>query len=254
MASSHNPSDVPAPLANAPEVITDTAAALTVDVLADLVGAELKQPVDAIQGIIDAYAKTGEFSAEQAQEILNALHLVRVLAQRSRQIGRVLGGHAEPPQQVVRMDELAHEVLRQHDLVFDQFNISVRSIIKPTKVIADAGLIEELLHSVVGWAIHSGTVVSFLVQSMGKPEHPVLAATVRHQWDADGLSSSRASDNGLGWQVIRQLAERMELTATRERTKDGYILTLDFPPLPDIDALLQLEGSTPQKPWWEDAQ
>lgn len=251
MVSSNNPSGAAATVAPAPEIIPDTAAILSVDALADLVGAELKQPVDAMQAVIDAYAKSRELNVEQAQELLNALHVVRVVAQRTRQVGRAMGGNATQAPQVVRMDELAHEVLRQYEPVFEQFNINVRATIKPTKVVADPGLVEELLNSVVGWAVDGGAVVSFLVKPVGNPEHPVLAATVRHHWGADGVQSVRAGDNTLGWQVISQLTRSMGLTATRTNMKDGYVLSIDFPELPDLETIRELEG-TPPAPWWQE--
>ena len=232
--------------------VATVAPKISAQMLAELVGTELLAPVATMQGIVNAFAQSRELSLEQAQELNNTIHTVRALAERSRQIGSLITGRTGLTSRLVNLDEVVHGVVDDYSATFDELGLSVRTTIKPARVVGDPALTRELVKSVIEWAMDNGRVVSFMTQPTGVPEHSVLAATIRHQSNADGTQSSRPLQDSLSWQVVSQCAHLMGVPVNRAEAKGGYVLVVDFPAVPDSSEVIVPDG-TDQKPWWPEA-
>lgn len=220
--------------------ITTAPPSLSTATFAGLLGAELQAPVARMQAVVDAFAETRNLSLEQAQDLQRAIHTARALALRAQRLGQLL-----------RVDELLLALLDEYAGTCEDMGVNVRSNIKPTNVVGEAGLLRELVCSVIEWAMESGEVVSFLAKPAGNPEHPVLAATVVQQPDAATPGERRAASNTLGWQHVNQVAHRLGAVVQREEGPQGHVLVVDFPPLPDEAEVQQLDGAD-RKPWWSE--
>ena len=231
--------------------ITTAPPSLSTATFAGLLSAELLAPVARMQAVVDAFADTRNLSLEQAQDLQRAIHSTRALALRAQRLGRLLSQPASPTQQLLRVDELLLALLDEYAGTCEDMGVNVRSNIKPTNVVGEAGLLRELVCSVIEWAMESGEVVSFLAKPAGHPEHPVLAATVVQQPDAATPGERRAALNTLGWQHVNQVAHRLGAVVQREEGPQGHVLVVDFPPLPDESEVQQLDGAD-RKPWWSE--
>lgn len=226
---------------------------LSTPVLAHLMGSELQAPLATMQGIVTAFAESRVLSLEQAQELQNAIHKARALAQRAQKIGKLLGQDLALAREIVDLDEQAHAVLDDCSGMFDDLEVRVRSTIRPAKIVGDPQLVRELIQSVVDWSLEGGRVISIVVQPMGDPSHPALLATIRHQPGPDGTSNSRAMQDSLSWQLVQQLTQVMGLSLNRVQVDEGFVMTVDFPAMPDNFEVLTLEGAD-RKPWWSEEE
>ncbi|MES2425032.1 MAG: hypothetical protein V4562_11425 [Pseudomonadota bacterium] len=224
---------------------------LSTPLLAQLMGSELLAPLTTMQGIVDAFAESRTFSLEQAQQLQNAIYKARALAQRVQKIGKLLGQDLALTREIVDLDEQAHAVLDDCSGLFDELEVRVRSTIRPAKIVGDPQLVRELIQSVVDWSLEGGRVISIVVQPMEDPPHPALLATIRHQPNPDGTPNSRALHNSLSWQLVQQLTQVMGLALNRVQVDEGFVLTVDFPSMPDNFEVLTLEGAD-RKPWWSE--
>jgi hypothetical protein len=230
-----------------------TAPQLSTTLLAQLMGSELLSPLTTMQGVVNAFAESRAFTPEQAQELQNAIYQARALARRAQKIGKLLGQDLTMSREIVDLDEQAHAVLDDCSGMFDELNVRVRSTIRPAKIIGDPQLVRELIQGVVDWCLEGGRIISIVVQPMGEPPHPALLATIRHQPGPDGTQDSRAVQESLSWQLVQQLTHVMGLTLKRSRVDEGFVLTVDFPELPDTFEVLTLEGAD-RKPWWNEEE
>lgn len=231
--------------------ITTVLPKLSASTLAPLLGAELHDAVRRMQTVMDAYIEHRSLNDVQAQSLYLAIGDARELATRSALLGRLARQEHTSAPTFQAIDELLINTLDTLAGEFDERGVGVTSMVKPTYVMADAALLNDLVRSVVVWCASVGANVAFGTDLAGEDSHAALFAKITPA--PDDAETPQPMRDSVGWLLITQLCEALQAHASRavlaglerkQAVDNGRVeLVIHFQPLP--------EGVTRPKEDWE---
>lgn len=205
--------------------------------LPGIIGAQLAQPLAAMQAVLAKLERNPAVPAIQRAALGRAIASAHEIALKSQQISRLAGGRLRQSHERLRLDQLLADALDARSDGFRQAGRQVRRKIKPVEVIVDPGLLWSLLETAIGWAEGEGTQIQVSLDIKNWPEHGMLVLRAAHPaLDAQGEALSVET---IDWHLLQQIGQAMGLLVERSAEGGHSIVTIEFP-----RTVKQLEGLT----------
>lgn len=228
----------PAPLSAAPEVPLPVAERLDLK-LAGVIGAELSEPLAAMQYVLHAFTHARSISHSQITLLESSLQAARTVAMQSQQIARLAGGRLRQSHERLKLDELLRDALLQRTNIFRQRGVEIYQSLKPVEVIVDAGLLSSLIETAIDWAMSVGHRLVVTLEMKNWPEHGMLLIKVSEAVGGGVSREGLPESETLIWYLFSEIAHAMGVSIDRVTSTNEVSVMVEFP-----RTVRRLEGLT----------
>ncbi len=205
--------------------------------LPGVIGAELSQPVSAMQTVIQEFRRTRAITRAQMSDLEDAVKWAQRIAMHSQQISRLAGGRLRQSHERLSLTKLLTDVLNSRARLFAEAGVALRHQLRQVDVIVDPGLLSSLIEVAVDWAAEQGKRIKVSLDIKNWPEHGMLAIKVGQ--DGEPGSDARPNPDTLNWHLLQQYASVMGVMIDRVVAADHILLSIEF-----ARTVKQLEGLT----------
>ena len=228
----------PAPLSAAPEVPLPVAERLDLK-LAGVIGAELSEPLAAMQYVLQAFTHARSINHSQITLLESSLQAARTVAMQSQQIARLAGGRLRQSHERLKLDELLRDALLQRTNIFRQRGVEIYQSLKPVEVIVDAGLLSSLIETAIDWAMSVGHRLVVTLEMKNWPEHGMLLIKVSEAVGGGVSREGLPESETLIWYLFSEIAHAMGVSIDRVTSTNEVSVMVEFP-----RTVRRLEGLT----------
>ena len=193
--------------------------------IAGVIGAELSAPLHSLLQVFHALGDSNRLSSDERRTLEEAWEAANRIARQSQQLARLAEGRLRQSHERVSLDEMLESALRERRQVFLARNIQLEQSIKAVEIIVDPGLLSNLVHTALDWALHGSQQVSVTLGINDWPEHGLLSITAAQRIEALGPGHGGAL---LNWHLLEQIARAMGVTLTSRPTEGATTLQLEF--------------------------
>jgi len=144
----------------------------------------------------------------------------------AQQIQRFHSGRIRQSHEKIHLAELIEDLLQERRREFATLGVGLRRKLRPADVLMDPTVTYAFVNAAIDWALPFGRRVDVRLDINNWPPHARLQVRATH----DGTpASSQADMDGLGWLLIRQIAETSGgIELTRQTHADGVGVTALF--------------------------
>jgi len=207
--------------------------------IAGIIGAELSVPVRRMQRIVQEFLDTQKISRRKMEQLMAAIDQAHKVSLQSQQISRLAEGRLRQSHERLHLDQVLNDALEARADLIRSRGAEVYKNLKPIEVIVDPGLLASLVEAAVDWGFDVGRRVVITLDMKNWPEHAVLLLKASNNIAAGSNLEGPQPDEGLGWNLIRHIADTMGVTLDHAASENEQVLMLEFP-----RTVRQLEGLT----------
>ena len=209
-------------------------------VLAGAIGAQLSEPLAAMQHVLRQFDKTQTITPSQMRLLKTSLHFALTVAKQSQQIARLASGRLRQSHEKVKLDVILRDALRDRAEAFQHGGVELYQNIRPVEVIVDASLLSSLVDAALDWALSNGRRLLITLEIKNWPEHGILLIKSSESVAARGIApAADAGGDTLVWFLLFEIAQAMGVSI--EKIASGHEITvmLEF-----ARTVKRLEGMT----------
>lgn len=140
-----------------------------------MIGAELSAPLHSLLQVFHALGDSNRLSSDERRTLEEAWEAANRIARQSQQLARLAEGRLRQSHERVSLDEMLESALRERRQVFLARNIQLEQSIKAVEIIVDPGLLSNLVHTALDWALHGSQQVSVTLGINDWPETTVCS-------------------------------------------------------------------------------
>ena len=209
--------------------------------LAGVIGAELSEPLQQMQRIVQEFTRSRKVSGANMRQLQVCIDSARRVAMQSQQIARLATGKLRQSHERLSLDAILNQALDERVSEFQSLGIEVYRSIKTVDVIVDPGLLYSLVGAAIDWASGHGQRLVVSLELQNWPEHGLLhiKSSQSVAVDSDYPHEQTSNDDKLSWYLLQQIAQTMGVLVEHESSAHEVSVLLEFP-----RTVRQLEGLT----------
>ena len=207
-------------------------------VLAGAIGAQLSEPLAAMQHVLRQFDKTQAITPSQMRLLKTSLNFALTVAKQSQQIARLASGRLRQSHEKVNLDLVLRDALRDRAEAFLQAGVELYQNIRPVEVIVDASLLSSLVDAALDWALSNGRRLVITLEIKNWPEHGILLIKSSESVAA-GTASAKADTDTLVWFLLSEIARAMGVSIEKIASGQEVSVMLEF-----ARTVKRLEGMT----------
>jgi hypothetical protein len=202
------------------------------------IGAEVAAPLTAALERINALTSTGRIDKTGLRALRDEVEAARRAGMIGQQLTRFASGRLRQSHESLQLHDVLNGVLAHRSRETHARGITLKPMLKPAEVLADAALLFSLLNSTLDWALaNAQSQIEYTIDVRNWPVHPRLHCRFAHRpidmVDETGpVSEPPAAVAGLDslvWRLLEQTAWTMGVTVERRDERHLTMLTLEFP-------------------------
>jgi hypothetical protein len=198
------------------------------------IGAEIASPLTAALERVIGLTSTGRIDRNGLRALREEIELARQAGMTGQQLTRFATGRVRQSQERLQLADVLKGVLAHRSRETEARGITLRPILKPAEVVADASLLFSLLNTAVDWAMaNARSQIDFAIDAKAWPASARVTCRFAHRpvddlTDGSGAAAPRGL-NSLTWRLLEQTAWTMGLGVERKDESHVTTLTLEFP-------------------------
>lgn len=193
--------------------------------IAGVIGAELSAPLHSLLQVFHALGDSNRLSSEERRALEEAWEAANRIARQSQQLARLAEGRLRQSHERVSLDQMLDSALHERQHVFLARGVQLAKSIKAVEIVVDPGLLSNLVHTAIDWALDDSQQVSVSLGINDWPEHGLLSITATRGIEGRGPGHGGGS---LNWHLLEQIARAMGVTLTSQTTERATTLQLEF--------------------------
>jgi hypothetical protein len=209
--------------------------------LASQIGIEVAVPLTAALDRVRALQTTGRIDRPGLHALHEELQQARRASIVGQQITRLAQGGIQQQHEALNLTQVLREVLVQREPDLAARGLTVRQVLKPAEVIADASMLSALIHAMFDWGLkHARTPVEVRLDMKPWPVHARVVCRFGHV-PADQAVPIGPAARGpiapsrvealdcLSWRLLEHIAFTMQLPLERNDASTDTTMTIEFP-------------------------
>ena len=199
--------------------------------LVSQIGAEIAAPLTAALERINTLTSTGKIDRTGLRELRHEVEAARQVGMIGQQLTRFASGRLRQSHEQLPLAEVIHGMLAHRGRETQARGITLKPLLKPVEVIADASLLFSLLNAMLDWALaNAQSQIDLAIEVKPAPAKARLVCRFANlPADAAGATALPHGLDSLAWRLLEQTAWTMGLTIERRDAGGVTALTVEFP-------------------------
>jgi hypothetical protein len=197
------------------------------------IGAQIAAPLTTALERVHALTTTGKIDRAGLRALREEIELARQIGMTGQQLTRFASGRIRQSHERLPLADVMQSVLAHRARETQARGITLKPVLTPAEVTADASLLFSLLNTTVDWALgNARSQIEFTVDIKPWPTHARLICKFAYRGAErldDGASTlPPANLDSLLWRLVEQTAWTMGLAVERHDNETNTVLTIEF--------------------------